>query len=56
VRGDLQAKESIKSTYTTTLAAQLFQTIVAIAAQFDLELYQYDVAGAFLNVSRQDQP
>lgn len=56
VRGDLQAKDSITSTYATTLAARSFRTIVAIAAQFDLELQQYDVAGAFLNASRQDQP
>jgi hypothetical protein len=56
VRGDLQAKDSIISTYATTLASRSFRTIVAIAAQFDLELHQYDVAGAFLNASRQDQP
>ena len=56
VRGDLQAKDSIVSTYATTLAARSFRTTVAIAAQFDLELHQYDVAGAFLNASRQDQP
>jgi hypothetical protein len=56
VRGDLQAKDSIVSTYATTLAARSFRTIVAIAAQFDLELLQYDVAGAFLNASRQHQP
>lgn len=56
VRGDLQAKDSIKSTYATTLAARSFRTIVAVAAQFDLELLQYDVSGAFLNASRRDQP
>jgi hypothetical protein len=56
VRRDLQAKDSIKSTYATTLAARSFQTVVAIAAQFNLELQQYNVAGAFLNASRRDQP
>ena len=51
MRRDLQAKDLIKLTYTTTLTAQLFYTIVAIATQFDLKLRQYNIAGAFLNVS-----
>jgi hypothetical protein len=54
VRGDLQAKESIDLTYATTLAARSFRTAVAICAQFDLELRQFDVEGAFLNASRKD--
>lgn len=56
VRGDLQSKDSIDSTYATTLAARSFRTMVAIASQFDLELRHHDVAGAFLNASREHQP
>jgi hypothetical protein len=56
VRGDLQSKDSIESTYATTLAARSFRTMMAIAAEFDLEIRQLDVAGAFLYASREDQP
>lgn len=55
VQGDLQAKDSIDLTYATTLAARSFRTVIAICAQFDLELRQYDIEGAFLNASRKDQ-
>jgi hypothetical protein len=56
VRGDLQHKETIESTYAATLAARSFRTMMAIAAEFDLEVRQLDVAGAFLYASRENQP
>lgn len=49
VRGDLQEKDTLQSTYAATLAAKSFRTAMAIAAYFDLEIMQYDVVGAFLN-------
>jgi hypothetical protein len=49
VRGDLQTKDSINSTYAATLAAKSFRAAIAIAAHHDLEIKQYDVVGAFLN-------
>jgi hypothetical protein len=49
VRGDLQKKDSLQQTYAATLAAKSFRAAMAIAAEFDLEVYQYDVVGAFLN-------
>ena len=49
VRGDLQEVNTLQSTYAATLAARSFRTAMAIAAQFDLEIMQYDVVGAFLN-------
>ena len=49
VRGDLQEKDSLTSTYAATLAARSFRAAMAIAAHFDLEIMQYDVVGAFLN-------
>jgi hypothetical protein len=36
-------------TYAATLAAKSFRTAMAIAAEFDLEIRQYNVVGAFLN-------
>lgn len=49
VRGDLQEKDTLDSTYAATLAARSFRAAMAIAAHFDLEILQYDVVGAFLN-------
>jgi hypothetical protein len=49
VRGDLQDVNTLNSTYAATLAAKSFRTAIAIAAEFDLEILQYDVVGAFLN-------
>jgi hypothetical protein len=42
-RGDLQATE--QDNYAATLAAKTFRAIMAIAAAFDLEVFQYDAAG-----------
>jgi hypothetical protein len=47
VRGDLQ--QNYGDTYAATLAAKIFRCVIALAAAFDLELYQYDVLNAFLN-------
>ena len=48
VRGDQQARNA-QNIYASTLAARSFCTLMAIAAQFDLELIQYDVVNAFVN-------
>jgi hypothetical protein len=52
VRGDLQAKSTIKSIYAATLAAHSFRIIIAIVAKFDLESKQFDVINVFVNALR----
>lgn len=47
VRGDLQ--ESWGETYAATLAMKVFRALIAIAAAFDLEMFQFDALNAFLN-------
>jgi Reverse transcriptase (RNA-dependent DNA polymerase) len=47
VRGDLQSTE--QDTYAATLAARTFRALIAMAAAFDLELWQYDAVNAFIN-------
>jgi hypothetical protein len=47
VRGDLQNEWG--DTYAATLAARIFRLLIAIAAAFGLQAYQYDVLNAFLN-------
>jgi len=47
VRGDLQ--EQYGDTYAATLAARLFQALIALACAFGLKAMQYDVLNAFLN-------
>ena len=49
MRGDLQEKGTLESTYAATLAAKSFRTAMAIAAERNLEIRQFDVVGAFLN-------
>jgi hypothetical protein len=56
VRGDLQDTSTLQGTYAATLAARTFRTLMALAAQFDLEVKQFDVAQAFLNVKRSGEP
>ncbi|KAF2970752.1 hypothetical protein GQX73_g2825 [Xylaria multiplex] len=51
-RGDLQVEDTLQSTYAATLAAKTFRIMMAIAAQFDLEVKQFDVISAFLNAAR----
>jgi hypothetical protein len=48
-RGDLQ--ETTDETYAATLAAQTFRFMMAIAAYFDLEVWQYDAVNAFANLT-----
>ncbi|KAL2122403.1 hypothetical protein VTJ04DRAFT_2858 [Mycothermus thermophilus] len=52
VRGDLQETSPLDRTYAATLAARSFRSMMAIAAQFDLEVKQLDIKQAFLNASR----
>jgi hypothetical protein len=47
VRGDLQAEWG--DTYAATLAARVFRGLIALAAAFDLLMFQYDALNAFLN-------
>jgi hypothetical protein len=48
VRGDL-CKASDKETYAATLAAKVFRSLMAMAAHFDLDIYQFDAINAFIN-------
>ena len=47
VRGDLQ--ETWGETYAATLAIKIFRCLIALAAAFDLQMYQFDAMNAFLN-------
>jgi Reverse transcriptase (RNA-dependent DNA polymerase) len=49
VRGDLQSTE--QDTYAATLAARTFRPLVAVAAAFDLEMWQFDAVNALINSS-----
>ena len=49
IRGDQQAKSREESIYASTLAGRSFRTLIVIAARFDLELLQFDIANAFVN-------
>jgi hypothetical protein len=40
---------TLNSIYAATLAAKSFRTAIAIAAEFNLEILQYNIMGAFLN-------
>jgi len=48
VRGDLQVSQ-FKDTYAATLAARVFKALMAIAAYFNLDIYQFDAINAFCN-------
>ena len=50
IRGDLQEESTILSTYATTLVARSFQIACIITAHFDLEMKQFDIVNAFVNV------
>jgi hypothetical protein len=47
-RGDLQIS-TFSDTYAATLAARVFRTLIAIAAHFDLDIWQFDAVNAFTN-------
>jgi hypothetical protein len=49
VRGDLQAQYG--DMYAATLAARLFQALMALACAFNLKAMQYDVPNTFLNAT-----
>jgi hypothetical protein len=49
VRGDQQRNITMQDTYAATLASHSFRILMAIAAKYDLELKQYDVANAFVH-------
>jgi hypothetical protein len=51
VRGDQQRNITAQDTYAATLAGRSFRMLMAIAAKFDLELKQYDVANAFVHAA-----
>jgi len=53
VRGDLQTTKD--ETYAATLAARTFRALMAIAALFDMEIYQWDAINAFLNARLKDK-
>ena len=48
VRGDTQVPDD-QDTCTSTLAARIFRTLIAIIIRFDLETFQIDTVNAFLN-------
>jgi hypothetical protein len=48
IRGDLQ-KVTAKDTYAATLAVQVFRSLMAIAAAYNLEAKQLDAVNAFVN-------
>jgi hypothetical protein len=52
VHGDLQEESTILLTYAITLVARSFQITYTITAHFDLEMKQFDVVNAFVNVTR----
>ena len=49
VRGDQQRNITSQETYAATLASRSLRMLMAIAANFDLELKQYDVINAFVH-------
>lgn len=49
VRGDLQKDSPYQDNYAATLAGKIFRAMMAIAAAFDLELWQADAVSAFTN-------
>ena len=51
VRGDQQRNITSQDTYAATLANRSFRILAAIAAKYDLELKQWDVANAFVHAT-----
>ena len=51
VRGDQQRNITSQETYAATLASRSLRMLMAIAANFDLELKQYDVTNAFVHAA-----
>ena len=55
VRGDQEKRSLYKDTYAATLAGKLFRVLMAIAAQFNLELLQYNAVNAFVNANLDEE-
>ena len=55
VRGNQQLRGVAKNNYIATLTGQLFRTVIAIAARFNLELLQFDAVNAFVNVDLDEE-
>jgi hypothetical protein len=53
VRGDLQPTQ--QDMYAATLATRTFRALIAMAAAFDLEIWQYDAVIAFINSCVDDE-
>jgi hypothetical protein len=53
VRGDLQ-EPNHHDTYAATLAAKTFRSLMAVAAAFDLEIFQFDAVNAFTNSAMEE--
>jgi hypothetical protein len=51
VRGDQQRNITSQDTYAATLASRSFRMLAAIAAKYNLELRQWDVANAFVHAT-----
>jgi hypothetical protein len=49
VRGDLQRESIYEDTYAATLHARIVRSMIAIAAFFNLDIYQWDAVNAFIN-------
>ena len=49
VRGDQQNNVTSQETYAATLTRRSFQMLIAITAQFGLELRQFDVTNDFVH-------
>ena len=50
VQGDQQTASDLSEIYAATLAACFFCVFMVLAAQFDLELTQFDAVNAFVHV------
>uniref|UniRef100_A0A093VHM0 Retrovirus-related Pol polyprotein from transposon TNT 1-94 n=1 Tax=Talaromyces marneffei PM1 TaxID=1077442 RepID=A0A093VHM0_TALMA len=48
-RGDQEKEDDMRDTYTATLAARSFRTLMSIYARFGLEIKGFDAVNAFVN-------
>ena len=55
VRGDLERFQEERDVYAATLAAKTFRALIAIAAFFDLDIYQFDITNAFTHAKLEDR-
>jgi hypothetical protein len=52
VRGDLQSIDKSEETYAATLTSRAFRIAIALAAQFGMDIMQYDIKNAFTHAVR----